>query len=363
MAIVTFLLIISVLVFIHEAGHFFSARRLGVAVEEFGFGFPPRLWSIKRGPTIFSINLIPFGGFVRLQGEHEDEAVRPDSFITARPLKRFAIVAAGVVMNYLLAWVLLSSVLASGVTINEDQVPMDQWHRFTSVTQTLAVGVGSPAAMAGIQAGDQAVSMNGQVVHNTTELINLIKKNNYPVLTVVYKHAGQTKTATITPLPASQSQQPRYGLGVETSGRLQYPWYVAPYYGLLATGRATWQTLAGFGNILTTLARTGHVSQDVTGPIGIAVLTNQVSQLGFSALLQFTALISTSLAVLNFLPIPALDGGRGLFIVIEALRGRPVNRRAEAMVHAASFYILLILILLISVRDVQRFNLLNKIHF
>lgn len=360
MAVIFFLIIISLLVFVHEWGHFLAARRLGVAVEEFGFGFPPRVWSVQRGPTTWSINLIPFGGFVKLQGEHDDATARPDSFISASQGKKFAIIAAGVVMNYIFAWLLFSTALAAGVTTSQAGLPTDRWHHFISAGQILAVGAGSSAAKAGIQSGDTLDTINNQHFSSTAAVVAYVAAQNYPPLTIRYVHDGQTKTAEVTPNPTTD-HQPRYGLGVETTGRLSYPWFVAPWYGLKTGYSVTSQTLVGLGQIFQTLVTQGKVSGDVTGPIGIAVLTKQVTQLGFVALIQFTAIISTSLAVLNFLPIPALDGGRALFIVIESIRGRPVNRRVEAVIHTASFYALLIFIFLISLRDVQRFDIVSRL--
>lgn len=360
MAILFFLIIISLLVFVHEWGHFIAARRFGVAVEEFGFGFPPRLWSRRHGGTLWSINLIPFGGFVKLQGEQEDETRRSDSFVTAPHRKKFIILAAGVFMNYLLAWVLLSGALTAGVTALADELPSDRWHRFTGASQRITVGPDSAAAQAGVQSGDQLVSVDGQPVRSTTDLITYVQDRQFPELTItVIRDNRQQQLTVAAGQPVDGS--PRYGLGIDTVGQLSYPWYVAPWYGLVMVVSLSAQTFAGLGQLLTTLVSTGKLSADVTGPIGIAVLTNQVTQLGFVALIQFTAIISISLAVLNFLPIPALDGGRAVFVILEAIRKRPVNRRVEAIIHTTSFYALILFILLISIRDVSRFDIINRV--
>lgn len=360
MAILFFLIIISLLVFVHEWGHFFAARRSGVAVEEFGFGFPPRLWSRRHGGTLWSINLIPFGGFVKLQGEQEDETRRSDSFVTAPHRKKFIILAAGVFMNYLLAWILLSGALTAGVTALADELPSDRWHRFTDASQRITVGPDSAAAKAGVQSGDQLVSVDGQPVRSTADLITYVQDRQYPELAITVVRDNRQQQLTVAAgQPVGGS--PRYGLGIDTIGQLSYPWYVAPWYGLVMVVRLSSQTFAGLGQLLTTLISTGKLSADVTGPIGIAVLTNQVTQLGFVALIQFTAIISISLAVLNFLPIPALDGGRAVFVILEAIRKRPVNRRVEAIIHTTSFYALILFILLISIRDVSRFDIMNRV--
>lgn len=363
MAILFFIIIISLLVFVHEWGHFFVARRVGVAVEEFGFGFPPRLWSRRSRGTRWSINLIPFGGFVRLQGEHEDAAQRPDSFMAASAGKKLMVLSAGVLMNYLLAWLLLTGVLTAGVNSTLDNVPADRWHSFVARQTWLSIGADSPAGAAGLKTGDHLIGVNGQVFSSTQDLINYVQGHGYPPLTIDFERSGLVQHAAVSP-GSPLDGRPRYGLGIETVGRLSYPWYVAPWFGFQTVVRVTSQTFVGLGQMVTALVTEGRLSADVTGPVGIAILTNQITDLGLTALIQFTAIISISLAVLNFLPVPALDGGRVLFVVIAAWLRRPINRRLEATIHAASFYALLLAIVLISIRDVKRFEVIDRLrHF
>ncbi len=359
MGILLFILILGLLVFVHEFGHFYAARRSGVGVEEFGFGFPPRLWGIQRGPTTYSVNLIPFGGFVRLQGEQADHDARTDSFVNAPPLRQYVIIAAGVLMNALLAWVLMTSALVVGLAADQATIPADRFARFQPTRQEAVVSAGGSVARAGLTSGDDLLSINQQVFRSTDHLIAYTKDHDYPALEIRYRRQGREYAATIRPDPAGD--HPRYGFGIVTIGRLSYPWYVAPWYGLSMTGRLTGQTVVGLGQVVVNLVRTGQVSTDVTGPVGIAVLTSQVSQLGVVAIIQFMAILSISLAVINFLPIPALDGGRALFIVLSRLRGRPIDRRVENLVHAAGFYLLIVMVILISIRDVQRFELLDRL--
>lgn len=359
MGVLLFIVILSVLIFVHEFGHFFVARRAGVAVEEFGFGFPPRLWGIQRGPTTYSLNWIPFGGFVRLQGEQGEGDARPDSFVNHAASRQFMIIAAGVVMNLLLAWVLMSSVLTIGVASEQSMVPHDRFARYAKTYQQVLVSPASPTAKAGVADGDHLLTINGQHFSTTTELITYVQQQHYPALDIRFLHAGATREVAIS--PTSVNGQPRYGLGVETIGQVRYPWYVASWYGLNLSIRLGWQTLQGLGQVVVSFVRTGQVSADVTGPVGIAVLTSQISQLGMVAILQFIALLSISLAVVNFLPIPALDGGRALFILLGRLRGRPINRQVENIIHVAGFYLLLALVILISIRDVRRFGLFQQL--
>lgn len=360
MTIVLFLLILSLLVFVHELGHFVAARRFGMPVEEFGFGFPPRLWGIKKGGTLFSINLIPFGGFVRIEGETTSTNPAPKSFAAATLPKKLLVLAAGVFMNYLLGWVLFTGVLINGVTQNPADVPAGQAVKVDQRRIELFVTPDSPAAKAGLQTGDQLVSANGQIFASTDELIAYTKEQQRPILRVTAQRHGQTIQAEVTPRAAS-GDDPAYGFGVESLARVRYAWLSAPWYGLQTTATLTAQTFVGFGQVIRTLVTTGQVSQDVSGPVGIAVLTGQVRQLGFSAILQFIGILSVSLAVINFLPLPALDGGRAGLAIIERTRRRPLNPRFEQVFHATGFYLLIALLIAISVRDVQKFNVVSRL--
>lgn len=361
MAILVFIVVLGVLVFVHELGHFVSARRLGIAVDEFGFGFPPRLIGRKVGSTIYSLNLIPFGGFVRLQGENNDADNRADSFVMAPKRKRFAVLIAGVVMNYLLAWVIFTVVLGVGIRTNLDTPPTDTIHQTTNARVEGYIVADGPAAKAGLKDGDNVILINDTVLISTAQIVEYATKNNYPEMNVVVQSdTGKTNSIVISP-DRNATPNPRYGFGLQYSGVVRYPWLWAPIYGAKMLINITGLTLAGFGSLIKTLVVSGQVSADVTGPLGIAIITSEITRLGLIPILQFTGLLSISLAVINFLPLPALDGGRAMFIVIEAIRRRPVSQRIETMVHAVGFYLLLVLILLISIRDFRRFEIFNKV--
>lgn len=359
MTILLFVLILGILVFVHELGHFAVARWSGVAVEEFGFGFPPRIFGVKRGATTYTINWIPFGGFVRLQGEQEDQAQRADSFVRAPFRKQFAILAAGVVMNAVLAWLLLTITFVAGVTTDPTTIPVNNAARTTPVRVEAIVSDAAPASAAGLATGDRILSVNGQQLLSTDDLIAYAKNANYPVLIFDVLHQNTRRTITVTPRPEQES--PRYGLGLQAVTTLSYPWYVAPWYGAQAAATMTQQTIAGFGTLLRDILTTAKVSSDVTGPVGIAVLTGQVAQYGVIATLQFMAVLSVSLAVVNFLPLPALDGGRALFVIIGKLRKKPVDAQVEGIIHTIGFYTLLALIVVLSVRDISRYHILDQV--
>lgn len=359
MTVLLFILILGVLVFVHELGHFAVARWSGVAVEEFGFGFPPRIVGLKRGSTTYSINWVPFGGFVRLQGEQDDGEKRPDSFVQAPFRKQFAILIAGVFMNALLAWALLSATFAVGVSADPAAVPQNRHLQLSASRVEAIVTDGSPAALAGLTTGDVVNGVNGQPLTTTDQIISLAQAENFPVLQLTVMHKGQSRTVSVTPRPSGAS--PRYGLGIQQVVTIRYPWYIAPWYGLQSAGDMTKETIIGFGRLIRDLVTTAKVSSDITGPVGIAVLTGQVAQYGFIATLQFMAILSISLAVVNVLPLPALDGGRALFVFLGRVRGRPVNPRIEGTIHAVGFYTLLLLIVLLSIRDVSKFQIIDQL--
>jgi len=358
LSILLFILVLGLLIFVHELGHFLAARRSGVAVEEFGFGFPPRMVGIRRGPTIYSLNWIPFGGFVRMQGEQEDVTARPDSFVAATWWKKIIILLAGVTMNVLLAIVLLSVCFGVGIVADPELAPKDGL-AITSPVKTIAiVSDGLPAAVSGLRTGQEIVSINGKNYTSSEQLIEDVQAQKYPPLSVIVRSDTGEETLTITATTVENTQ--RYGLGLQAQTIVRYPWWIAPWYGVKATGQAISQTFAGFGQLVAGLTK-GQVSQDLTGPIGIAVLTDQVRQLGAVSVLQFMALLSVSLAVLNILPLPALDGGRAMFVIITKLTGRTIQQRTEAIIHAVGFYALIALVFFITIQDVQRFSLLQNI--
>lgn len=360
MSILLFIVILGLLVFVHELGHFVAARRAGVRVEEFGFGFPPRLFGRRRGATIYSINLIPFGGFVRLFGEQNGDQVDVGSFQAISLPKKVFVMAAGVLMNYALAFILLTGVLAAGVTVEPANVKVDSGATITN-RQTVAIVTAQGAAdKAGLKTGDIIHRVNDQIFTTTESLAAYTRRENFPILEVTGSRDGEPLQVTITPKATSDINAPHYDFGVSEIGTLRYPWYSAPWAGLRSTISLSWQSIVGFGQVIGQLVNSGTLSQDVAGPVGIAVLTGEVSRLGLTSLVQFVALLSISLAVINFLPIPALDGGRAFFLIAQKVFRKKMNPQIENYIHAGGFYLLLLMIVLISVRDVQRFDLVSR---
>ncbi len=361
MTIILFAVILGILVFVHEWGHFLAARWAGVKVEEFGFGFPPRLFGLRRGSTIFSINWIPFGGFVRLYGEQGEGIGEPGSLSAASGWRQFGIMAAGVLMNYLLAWVLLTIVFVAGIRVETNSLSKQQLAKVTNPQVQSIVTSGGTADQAGLKTGDTIISINNQVFHTTQSLADFTRSHNFPTLDVRFKRQNEERQLSIKAKNVSDPQAAHYDMGLAETGTLRYRSVEAVWYGLRSTISLTSQTIVGLGKILQQLVSTGHLSADVSGPVGIAVLTGEISRLGIIPIFQFMAVLSVSLAVINFLPIPALDGGRAFLLILQRALRRRFNPKIEGYIHAAGFYILLLMILLISVRDVQRFGLWDRI--
>jgi regulator of sigma E protease len=353
----TFILVLSVLVLVHEAGHFFAARRFGIRVEEFGLGFPPKIAGKRIGKTLFTLNLIPFGGFVRLYGENGQEKNDPESFAAQPMLKRAVVLAAGVIMNLVLAFVVFSAGFSFGLPAALDNVPAGGRIRDQQLS-VAEVSVDSPAAQAGLQRGDAVLAVGGRRPATIEDLHTAASTAQATTFTIEREKKEIELTATPT---ASADGTLRFGVQVVPVGVVSYPIHLAVVQGASLTVRAVGQIVTSLGDFAGDLVRHQKISQDVSGPVGIAVLTGQVVALGWPYLFQFVALLSLSLAVMNVLPIPALDGGRLAFLVIERFRRKPIDQRTEQLVHAFGFYILLALILVISVRDVQRFAIFDSL--
>jgi len=351
--IVVFLLMLSILVVLHEYGHFLVARRCGVRVTDFAVGFGPTLlrWTSPRSGTNYRVNLLPLGGYCQMKGEDgkstEAEQQRDfrtgdvfehDNFQAKKPLQRLAIVCAGPVANFIVALVILvGSALAFGVP---GDLPS------TTIYQLLP---DFPAARAGLRAGDRIVSIDGRAIQDGNILVDTIHRSLGKPIQVVYDRNGRDYSVTMTPVVAAD-RKPVGHLGfaplpamhrVGVGDSLSYSW--TQFSGMVD------RTLGLFVSLVTHPA---SVAGQVQGPIGMARVSAQAQTFGPSIFLLVTAMISVSLGIINFLPIPALDGGRAVFILIEMLRGRPVDPEKEALVHVGGFAVLLVLMLAVSFHDV-----------
>ena len=354
-----FIIVLSILIFVHELGHFLTAKKAGMKVEEFGFGFPPRAWGIKRGETIYSVNWIPFGGFVKILGEDGEHKDNHRSFAHAKPGIKSLVLVAGVTMNLLLAVALLSVGNYIGLRIGLSDSDLNGRVKDLKI-QIVQIADNSPAQKAGLLALDE---IKGIKIGNTPEYFvqkvadvqNIVNANKGNRVILDIRRGSQEVDKEIIPRINPPAGEGALGISLAATGIVNYPWYQAIYRGVQDTYFIARDTLFGYGLIIKNLFSTGKPGVELTGPVGIAVVTGQAARLGFAYLIQFMSLISINLAILNILPFPALDGGRLLFVIIEKIRRKPVSKKIENAVNAFGFALLLILMVYVTTKDVIKF--------
>lgn len=357
------------LVVIHEWGHFIAARRGGVEVEEFGIGFPPKAWSkkvkTKKSKFLFSVNLLPLGGFVRLKGENDSDK-REGSFGAAPLNTKVKIMTAGVFMNLvtaiflfmILAWIGIPKLVDNQFTVASD-TKLVQEVQNQDVVLIAEVGENTPAAKAGIQPQDEIVSFAGTEVNNTATVGEIAQSNAGKEVPITVKRGEQTASYNVT-LNKENTGEGYLGVVSESgaSGReVRRSTWSAPIVAVGITAQFTELTFKGIGTALSSLMAgdTQKASEQVAGPVGIAYVLNEVSKIGFNFVLMVIAIISLTLAIMNILPIPALDGGR-LFVTL-LFRGlrKPLTKEREELIHGTGFVALMGLFVLITIVDVNRF--------
>lgn len=354
--VLIFFIVLGILVLVHEAGHFYVAKKAGMRVDEFGFGFPPRIFGFKKGETVYSLNWIPFGGFVKIYGEQGEGETDPRSFASNRAGRRAKVIVAGVVMNLLLAAVLLG--LGNFLGLRIGLLDGDAGARDIKI-QIINVSQDSPAQAAGINPLDEIIRLekgNDIIsVKEVEEVQSFVKRYVGQELTMVIGRNGSELDLKLVPRKDPPAGQGELGISLVKTGVVSYPWYEAAWRGVRDTGVMTTNIAVALVIFFKNLFIDTSQIAGVSGPVGIAVLTGQAAGLGFNYLLQFVALLSINLAVLNIMPFPALDGGRLLFIGIEKVKGSPVSKKVENLVNAGGFALLLALMIWITVKDVSRF--------
>jgi regulator of sigma E protease len=343
--LVSFFVMLIVLVLVHEIGHFITAKATKVKVEEFGLFFPPRIWGIKRGETTYSINSIPIGGFVKLAGE-EDPKV-PGSLASKSAGVRILVLSAGAIMNLILPLVLLS--VAFMVPHTEVTAP--------SIVSVVATN--SPAALAGILPGDTILAVNNNPVASPNDLNRKVQLNLGNKITLLIRHADAT-TAEVQAVPRWKPPAEQGALGVEWNIPV-----IEAQQVITTKSYPFWQAIPmGFTDSIQTfiLFKNGIISIIIgaepvalMGPVGVAQLTGEIARAGISPLLEFAAAFSINLGILNLFPLPALDGGRIAFIILEWIRrGKRISPKTENMVHLIGFLALIGVILVVSYHDILR---------
>lgn len=358
MYVLLFIVILLVLIVGHEFGHLLMAKRAGMKVPEFGIGFPPKLWGTKIGDTEYTVNALPFGGFVRIVGEDAEDSADPDSFVHkakgAQALTLFAGPFANVVLGFAAFWVAFMFGMPSAVTAEEAAALSDAR---VIVSEVLP---GSPADDAGLLVGDTLVTLAQAditvPVQSPEDVTSTIAASPEP-LTVTVRRGEEVKTVTVTPAAGVIPDEPgRYAVGIGSV--LVGNVVLNPFSALLQAGVATYNSLisivAGLAGLVASAFTGAGSLESLTGPVGIAGMVGDAATLGVGQVLALAAIISLNLAVLNLLPFPALDGGRLLFLAIETLRGKSISSRTAGAVNTAGFAILILLMLVVTWNDIAR---------
>ena len=432
-AVIIFIAILGLLIFVHELGHFVVARRNGIRASEFGFGFPPRIFGVQvlsgkkmekmgekmtiesrtvdikigdeevikkeesqkveeidqempikkwrfiwgnkdgddenerndldgahrdhlAGSTIYSLNWIPLGGFVKIKGEDGENKNDPDSFAAKSAWTRIRVLLAGVAMNFVLAWALISLGLMIG---DPEPVGITSSDAKNSVIQIVQVIADSPASAMGLKIGDEIlkeqVKNSGNIakIEKSQDVQEFINSQKGSEITLKIKRGKEIVAFKGTPRINPPEGQGSLGVAFQDNIFVKYPWYKAIWKGLVYTLDVTAAILVMLYEIIKNIITGNHISADISGPVGIAVLTKQVAAMGFIYILHLAALLSVNLGIINALPFPALDGGRVLFIFIEKIKGSPVSQKMEQAFHTAGFVLLIALMVLVTFKDVS----------
>lgn len=350
--VIIFVAILVALVLVHEWGHFIAARRAGMRVDEFGFGFPPRLFSLKRQGTMFSFNALPIGGFVKIFGEDANALKEPGSFASKSVGARAAVLAAGVAMNFIFAVVIFA--IGYGAVGLPEQIS-DAEARVQGIpVQILTVALKSPAAAAGLRLGDSIIALDNKVLESVDDVQKYIESRRGSSVLFEIKRGHEIITKEVQVRDKVPSGEGPTGIALGYTALAKFPWYQAIWEG----GRLAVSVLAfifvSIFELVKGLFVAGGPQADFAGPVGIAALTFQLKALGLPYLIRFIGLLSVNLAVINILPLPALDGGRLLFLIIGKFKGRPVSQRLEGAIHAVGFGLLILLIIAVTVHDITR---------
>ncbi len=358
------------LVVVHEWGHYIAARRGGVDVEEFGIGFPPKIWgkqvSTKNGSKfLFSINLLPLGGFVRLKGENDADK-RPGSFGASNLSTKVKVMLAGVTMNLIVSFGLFTILALIGMpklvdnqfTVQSD-TKLAQEIKNPGLVLIDSVGDNTPASKIGLEKGDRIVSIAGEKVTNVSGVGETTRQNSGKTIPITIERSDQTFTYSVT-LNAENNGEGYLGVtsrSGEEGREVRRSTWSAPIVAGGITVQFTQLTLKGLGTAIGSLVQgdTEKAKEQVAGPVGIAYILNEVSKVGFNFVLMVIAIISLTLAIINALPIPALDGGRLFVLLLFRALKKPLTKEREEIIHGSGFLALMGLFVLITIVDVNRF--------
>lgn len=352
-SLIYFLAVLSVLVLVHEIGHFMTAKRIGVRVEKFSFGFGPKVWSVKMGDTEYMLSLIPLGGYVKMAGDDPTEKLSNQKweFLSRSVFDRFKIIFAGPLLNYILAFVVFSVIFMFGSP--------------TATTEVGSILKGYPAEAKGMLVGDKIIAIDGKEVRYWEDMTELIHKHQEGPMNILVRR-GQADI-DIEIMPVVRTVKDIFGketkialVGISPSQKIEKVKYgpiKAVYMGARKLLNLTAITYKALWSMLT-----GRLSfkESMTGPIGIFVITGETARMGLIYVFHLLGLLSASLAIFNMLPFPILDGGHIMFLAVEKLRGKPLSIRTQEIVANVAVSLLILLAIFIFYSDIIKFGIVEK---
>ena len=360
MTLITFAVLLSILVLVHEFGHFWWAKKFGIKVEEFGIGLPPKIKTLfRKGETEYTLNWLPLGGFVRLLGENEEEVAKKDldrAFFSKPRWQRTLVLLGGIINNFLFG------ILLFGVIYSVMGVPRVIGKR------VIIVGVekSSPAGLAGLKEGEVVKKVDGKQVVSVDEFTSLIKAKAGKAVSLEVAQVNekgevsdQSELKTVVPRKNPPEGQGALGVVVSELPKLNYekkPWYQAPFYGLVLGTKEAYEWGKEITISLVQLIEQslkGKLPAGLSGPVGIYKMTGKAEQAGWLVLLRFSAILSINLAIFNLIPFPALDGGRLLFVWLEKIIKKKYLVKVESWIHTIGFVLLMLLLLIVTWRDLR----------
>lgn len=372
---IVFLIVLAILIFVHELGHFLVARMLGIRVDEFALGFGPRIIGTKRkkeGETEYALNLIPFGGYVKIYGENPHSEAVVDKSVSFYYKPRWAqalVLIAGVTFNFIFAWLLVIGLYTSGVTASVSDY--SKYSNIISDDRIIVTDVSpdSPAALAGLKPDDviqyvlvanneNQEAQSGVTVEKVREAINASAGEQLSFGIIRGYGKEDQKEIKIDAIASKDSASGRYMIGIAMAhvGRLKLPLHLAAVEGTKFVFSKTYEMAHDFGALIGSLFgyETGVSAKDVSGPVGIASIVGNAARLSFGYLVMFTAIISLNLAIINLVPFPALDGGRLLFVIIESITRREIPPRLANALNVGGFALLMLLMVVVTFRDIVK---------
>lgn len=355
MSIIIVILILGILVLVHELGHFISAIKLGVEVEEFGIGFPPKLFSVKRKGVIYSLNLIPLGGFVKITGESGDDSDDPNSFANQAAWKKIIILSAGVFMNFIFAIIFLSAAFYFGIPqAIDNSIPADKVdYKNIMIVEVLK---DSPADQAGITVGDEVVLLNDKIFDSSDGIYDELGNNQGAPISLTINRGNEKLSFNLESRVMTEGDPAIIGVGLVDTGVIHYGFFASIWQGISTTILMIWRVIEALFNLFAQLFTEGKLAPEIGGPVAVVVIAGQMANLGLIYILQFAAILSINLGVINFFPFPALDGGRVMFVIAELITRKKLSEKVETIIHNSGFILILVLLAALTFRDFSRYG-------